>query len=443
MKALVLALLSGVVVACGAPMVTLTSSPAVTPFATATSTPSPTTRPVPNGPFPTPTPVPPSPVDDGGTFGPSGLWATRGSHLDLSTDYGTTWVQRILVTGVLQGVAERVLSSVFVLDANHAWSATPGPGSTPYGGQGQPYDRLHVVISRTTDAGRTWRSVTLPGDWGGTQPVLTFADPRHGYLLLAFLRGGGPGAVLADRGWRGDVAAGERTGVDCGSVFGATDAQTVWAGNQGDAGPVSRPILDVSRDGGRTWADARLPGLVGDIYVNDTLVAPPMITGATGAVAVLAETSVDPPAFLIFHTTDGGQRMDPRVEPARERSVLGRPGRHRRNPLGRPRPGGRRSPQHERRRRELAGVAHARLRRGPVGALLGPRPRRSHGPGRRRRRQHDLCYIRDQRRWSDVAVRVVRRPVKDPDVPGRQHTTTEVAQRDAVPPTLSRSRSAT
>ena len=300
-------------------MVTLTSSPAVTPFATATSTPSPTTRPVPNGPFPTPTPVPPSPVDDGGTFGPSGLWATRGRHLDLSTDYGTTWVQRILVTGVLQGVAERVLSSVFVLDANHAWSATPGPGSTPYGGQGQPYDRLHVVISRTTDAGRTWRSVTLPGDWVARSTVLTFADPRHGYLLLAFLRGGGPGAVLAtaDGGATWRRASGPES---LGSVFGASDAQTVWAGNQGDAGPVSRPILDVSRDGGRTWADARLPGLVGDIYVNDTLVAPPMITGATGAVAVLAETLGRSTRLPDLPHHGRWPHVDPRVEPARERS---------------------------------------------------------------------------------------------------------------------------
>jgi hypothetical protein len=49
---------------------------------------------------------------------------------------------------------------------------------------------------------------------------------------------------------------------------------TLWSGNQDDAGPVARPILDVSRDGGRTWSDARLPGLIGDVFVNDTLVGP-------------------------------------------------------------------------------------------------------------------------------------------------------------------------
>jgi hypothetical protein len=254
---------------------------------------------------PAPPPTPTA-IDEGGTFGTSGLWATRGSHLYLSTDYGTTWVQRSLGTGVLQGVAERVLTSVFVLDAAHVWSATPGPGSTPYDGQGQPYDRLHVVVSRTVDGGRTWRSVTLPGDWGGTEPVLAFADARHGYLLLAFLRGGGPGAVFAtaDGGATWKQVSGPES---LGSVFSASDAQTLWAGNQGDAGPVSRPILDVSRDGGKTWADARLPGLIGDVYVNDTPVAPPMFAGQDGAIAVIAASTDTFPIARFYRTSDGGR----------------------------------------------------------------------------------------------------------------------------------------
>ena len=189
-----------------------------------------------------------------------------GGELYLSSDFGATWVQRTLERGVaLDATSGDVLSSVFVLDTSHIWTASPGPGSTvPYGGQGPEYDHLHVVISRTDDGGASWQSVTIPGDWGGTQPVLAFADPRHGFLLLSGLRGG-PGSVVfatADGAatWR---RVGGAEGL--GSIFSASDTTTLWAGNEGDAGPVGRPILDVSRDGGRTWADARLPGLIGDL----------------------------------------------------------------------------------------------------------------------------------------------------------------------------------
>jgi photosystem II stability/assembly factor-like uncharacterized protein len=248
-------------------------------------------------------------MDDGGSFGTSGLWAARGSHLYLSTDYGASWVQRSLVPSVAPNIDPcQCLSNVFVLDATHAWSASPGPGSTPYAGQGPPADKLRVLVSRSSDGGKTWRSVTVPGDWGGSEPVLAFADASHGYLLLAGLRGGGASGVFAtaDGGatWR---LMGGSSGIGrLGSIFGVTSSQTLWSGNQGDAGPVERPILDVSRDGGRTWSDARLPGLIGDIYVNDTLVAPPVITGLNGAVAVLAESSANPPEFRFYRTADGG-----------------------------------------------------------------------------------------------------------------------------------------
>jgi hypothetical protein len=247
-------------------------------------------------------------IDDAGTFGTSGLWATRGSSLFVSTDRGTTWVERPLVGGVaLDATSGYVLSNVFVLDGAHIWTASPGPGSTvPYDGQGQGFDHLHVVVSRSIDGGVTWTSVDIPGDWGGTQPVLAFADSRHGFLLLSGLRGGGRSVVVAttDGG-----ATWQRVGGadSLGSVFSASDAATLWAGNEGDAGPVARPILDVSRDGGRTWADARLSGLVGDIFVNDNPVAPPVFSGQDGAVAVIAASTDNSPMVRFYRSSDGGR----------------------------------------------------------------------------------------------------------------------------------------
>ncbi len=259
-------------------------------------------------PHPTGSPPVATPIDDGGTFGASGLWTVAGGQLYLSGDFGATWAQRTLVPSVaLDATLGDVLSGVFVLDANHAWTASPGSGSTvPYGGQGPGYDRLFVVISRTSDGGATWQSVTIPGDWGGAQPVLAFADAERGFLLLSGLRGGGGSVVFAttDGG-----ATWQRVGGadSLGSIFSVSDATTLWAGNEGDAGPVARPILDVSRDGGRTWTDARLPGLVGDIFVNDSPVAPPVFSGQDGAVAVIAASTDTSPMVRFYRSSDGGR----------------------------------------------------------------------------------------------------------------------------------------
>lgn len=267
-----------------------------------------TSQPALASPHPTGSPAIATPIDGGGIFGASGLWAVAGGQLYLSGDFGATWVQRTLVPRVaLDATSGNVLSSVFVLDASHAWTASPGPGSTvPYGGQGPGYDHLYVVVSRTTDGGVTWQSVTIPDDWGGTQPVLAFADAQHGFLLLSGLRGGGGSVVFAttDGG-----ATWQRVGGadSLGSIFTASDGTTLWAGNEGDAGPVGRPILDVSRDGGRTWADARLPGLIGDIFVNDSPVGPPVFAGQDGAVAVIAASTDTSPMVRFYRSSDSGR----------------------------------------------------------------------------------------------------------------------------------------
>ena len=56
-----------------------------------------TSQPAAGSPHPTGSPAVGTPVDDGGTFGASGLWAVAGGQLYLSDDFGATWVQRALV----------------------------------------------------------------------------------------------------------------------------------------------------------------------------------------------------------------------------------------------------------------------------------------------------------------------------------------------------------
>src|SRR5207247_2136538 len=46
-----------------------------------------------------------------------------------------------------------------------------------------------------------------------------------------------------------------------GSEFTASDGSTLWSGAEEEAGPVVHPVLEVSRDGGQTWAEVALPGI--------------------------------------------------------------------------------------------------------------------------------------------------------------------------------------
>jgi photosystem II stability/assembly factor-like uncharacterized protein len=244
-------------------------------------------------------PVPPSeasPVDGAGTFAGGGLWATNGTILDISIDGGATW----------QSTTMPVKARPFVLDRDHIWLASPSSDSTDF--TGMPSDVLRYVVDRTSDGGRTWSRSAVPGNVPGTQPVLAFADPTHGLLLAAGERGSPGGALYrTDDGaaWK-PVPTTEPSAGYLGSVFGLGPGGSLWAGTQGDAGPVARPVLDVSRDDGTTWRDTRLPGLVGSLFATNTVLGPPAFFGSDGVVAVAVEEEAGI-ATRIFGTSDGGR----------------------------------------------------------------------------------------------------------------------------------------
>ena len=234
-------------------------------------------------------------VDVAGTFAGGGVWAATADRLGISVDGGRSWSYRALPR----------FATVDVLDRTHVWVVSPGPGSVwPYGGQGS-FDTLHLIVRRSTDGGRTWRSVALPGNFGGTTPVLAFADARHGYLLCAGERGGGASVLLRTDDGGATWRTVRSPGVTLGSVFSASGVGVLWSGTQGDAGPVERPVLDVSRDAGRTWTDARLPGLVGSLFATNTVLAPPAFFGSVGIVAVEYEPT-DGQALAIYRSVDSG-----------------------------------------------------------------------------------------------------------------------------------------
>jgi hypothetical protein len=294
------------------------------PSPTLSSQPSPSSA----GPSPSPSAPPPadSVVDEAGTFAGGGVWAVHGDTLLVSTDAGATWRRSsIPASGVIPGSG--VIAPTFVLDPDHAWSVTYGPGSTEQSGSAT--DVLDLVVHRTVDGGQTWHQSDVPGNYAGAIPSIVFVDAQHGFLLCSATRQsfGVSTALRTDDGGATWSVAGK--GDWLGSMFTASDASTLWSGAEQEAGPVAHPLLDVSRDGGARWQDARLPGLEGRTGGADLwLAGPPVFSDpANGFVAVVSSNPDGNPATKIYRTVDGGRSWsivaDQPVEASAEVAPLG------------------------------------------------------------------------------------------------------------------------
>ncbi len=201
-----------------------------------------------------------------GRVASGGFWVVRGSELLISTDSGATWSSGKVTIDPYPMWPNGGIN-VFVLDQAHAWSISPGPGTTESGhGEGPAVDHLHAIINRTSDAGKTWRQAAVPGDYGNHELALSFVDEHRGFLMCSAGRfSDGISTILRsdDGGASWSVVRSIRGGDSdsLGSQFAASDASTLWAGAQGEAGPVGHPLLEVSRDGGKTWSLVKLSGL--------------------------------------------------------------------------------------------------------------------------------------------------------------------------------------
>ncbi len=234
-------------------------------------------------------------IDETGTFAGGGLWARHGGDLYLSTDGGASWSQGTIGPNPI---------AVFVLDARNAWTVSVGPGST--GNTGDPsHDVVHYVVGRTTDGGRSWQPVDLPGNFPETGPALSFVDPQRGYLLMAPERfSNGDATVLAtsDGGvsWR-QVGTAQSPLLQYGRMFTASANGTLWAGAEATAsGAGEWQLLQVSRDGGASWQPVSLPGR--DVLSSgDYLLAPPTVLGST---VILAADANGP--ITLYRSSDSG-----------------------------------------------------------------------------------------------------------------------------------------
>jgi photosystem II stability/assembly factor-like uncharacterized protein len=225
-------------------------------------------------------------VDAAGPVGTSGFWARRGSDLYISTDAGATWSV---------GTVDASASSIVVLDADHAWDVTVGPGSTEV--TDSPTDVLHYVVNRTTDGGKTWQSVAIDGNFPAMRAVLSFPDVNHGFLLMSRDRFATQDSSVfrTDNGgttWRKVGSA-----PSLGPMFVALDTQKLWAGGQGSAAPVRVwPALSESKDGGATWQEVQLPGDPRDVL------GPPTFFQRDGVIVAGNQDGV----YSVLRTIDGG-----------------------------------------------------------------------------------------------------------------------------------------
>ena len=224
------------------------------------------------GPSATPPAAQPSAVDFAGTSPAGDIWAIQGSNWLTSADAGATWRRRAMPLD-----ASSVLGAE-ALDSTHAWVIAIGPGSTQV--TGDPTDILHLLVERTTDGGATWQTSSLAGNYAAHEQSLVFVDSLRGFLMSAATRfSDGVSTVLrTDDGGATWEEAGRGRGL--GPLFAATDRSTLWAGTPQRASPIDEsPLLELSRDGGRTWHDAGLPGFVsrvggGDVWLDGPVIAP-------------------------------------------------------------------------------------------------------------------------------------------------------------------------
>jgi photosystem II stability/assembly factor-like uncharacterized protein len=164
------------------------------------------------------------------------------------------------------------------IDASHGWVVSEDSAAA----KGR--------VARTTDGGRTWRSVRFGGHScsAGSQFLLEFVDARHGWIVDVEASGGFSRlwrTIDGGRTWR--VLVERMPGL--GPVAFRTRTEGWTGGYDG---------LYRSRDGGRWWRRVQT------VQRGSTGFFPPRFYGRT---AVAAAVSTGAPAAFAYRTTDGGR----------------------------------------------------------------------------------------------------------------------------------------
>ena len=233
---------------------------------------------------------------------PTAGWALEASAILHTTDGGTSWEP---VSPA--GVPIIRIWSIFALDARTAWVTISRPA--PQG----------PAVVHTTNDGRTWRttSLPLPDDADGLGPI-TFADARHGWLLVSLGAGvgsegvqilgtgdGGAHWLALSRTASADPAPGSLplSGIKTGLGF--RDTTTGWV-TAAVAGPADSAWLYRTRDAGYTWQHQSLQLPTSYQQVAPALYPPRFFTPRGGVLPVVLLSQTGIPTLDFFTTRDGG-----------------------------------------------------------------------------------------------------------------------------------------
>ena len=220
-----------------------------------------------------------------------------------TTDGGVTWIQ---ATGPSLAGQTKGGRQECTLDGVHGWivlAAGPSPVSA---------DRLVVFV--TGDGGNTWQQLgSVPAQGINVRGAIDFINLQDGWLLVD--DGGRTMYTTSDGGYTWKEVAGDsqlRYAPGC-ADWGMTflDGDTGWLSFNCNEGYSQQPssagagVVIVTRDGGRSWKPAGLPGLptTPDFICG---AEPPLFAGGQGVVPVSCGGTSSGWA-AVYHSGDGGQ----------------------------------------------------------------------------------------------------------------------------------------
>lgn len=229
-------------------------------------------------------------------------WALTEEKVIRTNDGGVTWYD-VTPPGLTES---GYLVFANFLDVNHAWVQFPDMNRYPNGG----------TLYHTQDGGLTWDQFDTPFSGGS----LHFVDENNGWMMADLGVGAGSMAVSVFK--TSDGGAGwERVFSNDPNIEGAGDSlplggiknfvlpldeTTAWVG-----GVIYAPgeiYLYRSSDGGKTWANVRVPLPEGSSESELSVIAIEFITSLDGLLAIRKMS--ESPEFLVYRTVDGGDTWE-------------------------------------------------------------------------------------------------------------------------------------
>ena len=237
-------------------------------------------------------------------------WVATGSALEISSDGGRTW--RDVTPPALHGVTVSVdISAVDAIGTSDLWvgiSDVPGlvipnNGSSRGGG-----------IEQSTDGGRSWSLITLPGCQQSCGPIsMSMVNAESGFAVASVFQGGGSLVFSTNDGgstWTRIATMPNLGGVNIGGPLEGsqllfTSDLNGWAVPGQSDGSSSAPqtpggVIYRTTDGGLSWS--AVPGLRPGLQY--TL---PEFFGPQDGVTLATERTQGDKDPAVFATQDGGE----------------------------------------------------------------------------------------------------------------------------------------